>query len=89
VTAKVASNAATLSWTGFKDTTSGVGTYKLVSTVGATPADCSQGKVLYSGTAATFKASMPASGTVYRVCAADKAGNLNGGAVAAVKMTTK
>lgn len=89
VTAKLVSNAATLTWTGFTDSGSGVASYTIVAAVGAVPVDCAHGKVLYAGAASSFKASLPASGTAFRLCAVDHAGNMNAGAVAALKVTSK
>jgi hypothetical protein len=89
VTAKLASNAATLSWLGFADVTSGLASYRVVSATGAAPADCAHGTLLYSGTSTTFKVNDPAWGTAFRVCAVDSAGNVGSGVLASIKVTSK
>jgi len=90
VTTKVAANATTISWTGFKDPTSGIASYRLVAAVGGAPVNCTtSGSLLYSGTATSFKTVALSAGTTFRVCAVDKAGNTSAGAVAGVKLTSK
>jgi subtilisin family serine protease len=89
VTAKLASNAATLSWLGFADVTSGLASYRVVSAIGSAPADCAHGTLLYSGRSTTFKANDSTWGTAFRVCAVDNAGNVSSGALASIKVTSK
>lgn len=89
VTARLASNATTLSWSEFRDTTSGVASYRLVSAAGTAPSDCTKGRLVYSGTATAFRVWSTGFGTAFRVCAVDKAGNVSSGMVATPKLTSK
>jgi hypothetical protein len=89
VTGKLVSNAAVLSWTGFRDTTSGVAWYRVVSGVDVAPTDCTKGRVIYAGTATSLRVSAAGFGTAFRVCAIDKAWNMSSGAVATLKMASK
>ena len=77
----------TVSWSGFSDPNTGLATtntYTLVTATGAAPASCSTGTTLYTGTLTTFDHVGVVAGVVnyYRVCAADKAGNVSTGATA-------
>lgn len=75
-------NATTLFWTGFKDTTTGVGSYRVVSAPGTAPPDCTKGRLVYTGSATRFRASNFGSAAAFRVCAIDRAGNMSTGVVA-------
>jgi uncharacterized delta-60 repeat protein len=76
-----------LDWTGFTDTGSGVGSYKVVFAVGTAPLSCSEGKLIYSGTDTSYLHTDLTNGTKYgyRVCAVDKAGKISTGATASAK----
>jgi len=73
-----------LTWAGFSDALSGIGSYKVVFAVGVAPASCAIGKVVpgYDGTTRNYMHT----GLInvvygYRVCAIDKAGNMSLGAI--------
>ena len=83
-------SVATLTWIGFRDTGSGLASYKLVSSTGSAPRSCSTGKQLYAGTASVFKTGvLPAGATYFRLCAADKVGNMSTGATTSVVVAAK
>lgn len=76
-----------LSWSGFSDGGTGLScanTYKLVYAVGAPPADCASGAVLYVGTGTSFTQTGLTNGVTYgyRVCALDNVANISTGATA-------
>jgi hypothetical protein len=76
-----------LSWTGFLDSTSGIGSYKLVYSTSGTPGSCSSGIQIYSGSGNSYTHSSLTNGTTYyyRVCAIDNAGNVSTGATSSAK----
>jgi hypothetical protein len=80
----------TLTWSGFKDTGSGLASYKLVSATPSAPKDCASGTQLYAGTDATFKtATLPVGTTYFRLCALDNVGNVSAGVTTSAKVTGK
>jgi subtilisin family serine protease len=89
ITARLTASTLTLAWTGFRDSGSGLASYRLVSAAGVAPSDCLHGTLLYSGTATSAKISAPSVTTGFRVCAMDKAGNLGSGATTTFKLTGK
>jgi hypothetical protein len=81
---------ATLTWSGAKDTGSGVASYKLVSSTASVPSNCSSGTPLYAGTATLFKTgTLPAGTTYFRLCTLDNMGNVSTGVTASAKVTAK
>ena len=70
-----------LTWSGFSDVTSGMSGYTLVYSTTSTPATCSAGTVLYSGTDTGFNHTGVVAGKnyYYRLCASDMAGNVSNG----------
>lgn len=86
VTASAASGTAiNLSWSGYADATSGIGSYKAVYAAGATaPVSCNVGTLGYSGTGTTGQITGLNANTRYsiRVCALDTVGNISTGSVA-------
>jgi hypothetical protein len=87
VTATRGNAQVALSWSGFNDTGSGIGGYKVVYGAGGIPYSCSAGTVLYTGTDTTYLQTGLTNGTTYgyRVCAIDNAGNMSTGATASAK----
>jgi uncharacterized delta-60 repeat protein len=87
VTATPGAAQVTLEWTGFADTGSGIGDYKVVFSKGSAPASCSEGKQIYNGPDTTYLHTGLTSGTTYyyRVCAIDEAGNISTGKTAKAK----
>jgi hypothetical protein len=78
----------TLNWSGFSDSQSGIGNYKVVFATGSyAPYSCSGGTAIYTGPDISFIHTGRNNGTTYsyRVCAIDKAGNMSSGATRAVK----
>ena len=78
----------TLTWSGFSDALSGIGSYKVVySTSSFAPFSCSSGTAIYTGTDTSFTHTGRTNGTTYsyRVCAIDKAGNMSSGSAKSVK----
>ena len=77
----------TLDWTGFTDTGSGIGNYKVVFSRGSAPASCSEGKQIYNGPDTIYMHTGLTAGTTYyyRVCAIDEAGNTSTGKTAKAK----
>jgi len=74
-----------LSWSGFSDATSGIGSYKLVYSTGGYPnASCTSGNQIYSGTNTSYTHTTLTNGTTYyyRVCAIDNAQNTSLGITA-------
>jgi hypothetical protein len=79
-----------LSWDGFADGGSGVGSYAVVCAIGTAPASCTAGTVAYAGTATTFTHLRLTNATyAYRVCARDRAGNFSSGATWSGKPTAE
>ena len=78
-----------LSWSGFSDATTGIGSYKLVYSTGSTPTSCASGTQIYSGTGMSYIHTGLTNGTTYyyRVCATDNAQNTSSGAIANAKPT--
>jgi len=87
VTATPGNTQVALEWTGFADTGSEIGRYKVVFAAGTVPPSCSEGKVIYSGTDTSFIHDGLANGKKYgyRVCARDNAGNVSEGATVSTK----
>jgi hypothetical protein len=86
LTASPGNTQISLAWSGFSDPTSYLATtspYKLVFNT-SSPASCSVGTVIYTGTALSFVHTGRTNGTTYfyRVCATDNAGNMSTGATA-------
>lgn len=80
-------NAATLSWSGFNDSASGIGGYVAVYAQGSTaPATCDSGTEAYSGTDnSTVVSGLSAQQTYsFRVCAVDTVGNMNSGVTTSI-----
>lgn len=79
----------TLNWSGFTDTVSGKGGYKVVYSTGSFPYSCSSGTPVpgYDGTSASYTHTGLTNGKTYyyRICAIDKAGNISTGATASAK----
>ena len=87
LSATASSSQVSLSWSGFSDGTSGVGSYKLVYSASSIPAaSCSSGTQIYSGTSTSYTHTELTNGTTYyyRVCAIDNAGNTSTGAINSV-----
>lgn len=76
-----------LSWSDATDLGSGVAGYRVMYGVGASPANCASGTLLYSGSASSVAHTGLANGTTYgyRVCALDVAGNTSTGTIASAK----
>jgi C1A family cysteine protease/putative hemolysin len=79
-----------LSWSGFSDATSGIGSYKLVFSTGSFPSSCSSGTQIYSGSSTSYNHTGLTNGTTYyyRVCAIDNAQNTSSGATKSAKPTS-
>jgi subtilisin family serine protease len=89
LTSSLSGTTATLTWSGFKDTGSGVASYQLVSATAAAPKNCSTGTQLFAGSALTFRAtSLPTGTTYFRVCAIDNVGNVSTGATASATVSS-
>lgn len=73
-----------LSWSGFSDAGSGIGSYKLVYSTSGTPTSCSSGTQIYSGTSTFYTHTSLTNGMTYyyRVCATDNTNNTSTGATA-------
>lgn len=86
LTATAGSNQATLTWTNFTDSESGINSNKLVYSAETFPESCSSGIELYSGTNKSYIHKNLTNGITYyyRVCAKDNAGNISSGATASV-----
>lgn len=86
VTATGADGAATLSWTGYSDTGSGVASYTVVQATTTAPSACTKGTVVYSGSGTSATISGLTNGTTYgfRVCAVDGAGNTSTGSTTTI-----
>jgi chitodextrinase len=84
----------TLSWSNFSDSGSGLDNtlpYTLVASAAGTPASCSSGggvSTLYTGASSTFTHNTTSGPQYYRVCATDKAGNIDTGATASATPLT-
>ena len=82
--ATAATGAATFTWSGFADPTSGLDGYVVAEAAGTTPpADCASGtltNVLATVTTATRTGVSASTPLAVRVCAVDKAGNVSTGA---------
>lgn len=92
VVATPASTSVALSWSGFSDSGTGLActnAYKLVFAVGAPPADCNAGSVLFQGTGTSFTHTGLTPGVTYgyRVCATDNVANVSTGASASATTT--
>jgi parallel beta-helix repeat protein len=87
LTAVAGSAQVQLTWSGFKDATSGLAPatpYRLVVKVGGAPARrCTSGTQIFSGTAQSFGHQGLTKGLTYyyRLCAVDRAGNTSSGTV--------
>src|SRR3989338_7509776 len=73
-----------LSWSGFTDSGSGLGSYKLVYSTSSTPSSCSSGTQIWTGTGTSYTHTGLTNGITYyyRICATDNAGNISSGATA-------
>jgi hypothetical protein len=83
VTGSASGGVGTLSWSGFADPGSGIASYKVVYSTGASaPSTCATGTLLGTSTGTTITHSGMTVGTTYRyrVCAIDNAGNISTGA---------
>jgi len=91
ISGKLAGAVATLTWSGAKDTGSGLASYKLMSsTTASPPASCASGTQVYTGTAASFTTgALPVGTTYFRLCAVDNVGNVSAGITASTKITGK
>jgi hypothetical protein len=81
VSATAGSRQVSVSWSGFTDALSGVGSYTVAVGVGAAPATCAAGQVISTGAATSFVHTSLSAGTLYgyRICATDRAGNTSAG----------
>ncbi len=84
LSASAGSSQVSLSWSGFSDSGSGLGSYKLVYSTTSTPSSCSSGTQIFTGTSTSYTHTGLTNGTTYyyRICATDKAGNTSSGATA-------
>ncbi|MBI4689990.1 MAG: fibronectin type III domain-containing protein [Nitrospirae bacterium] len=92
LTATAGDAQVSLSWSGFSDATSGIGSYRLMYSTSSTPSSCSigagsTGTQICSGTISSCTATGLTNGTTYyyRVCAKDNAGNASTGVTASAK----
>jgi YD repeat-containing protein len=85
VSATVGDGQNALTWSGFNDASSGIGSYRLVFATAGTPASCDAGTTLYNGPLTGYVHSGLQNGITYyyRVCAVDRAGNVSSGATQA------
>jgi large repetitive protein len=82
--------SASISWTGYSDSQSGIASYKVVYAVSSTaPADCDSGTTAYTGSALTTTMTGLTAGATYavRVCAIDAAGNMSTGSTVTATTT--
>jgi len=81
LTVEAGDGQVSLSWSGFSDATSGIGSYKLVYSTAEIPVSCSTGTEILSGTDTSYTHNILSNGTTYyyRVCAVDNAGNVSDG----------
>lgn len=86
---KSTGTAVTLTWSGAKDTGSGLASYKLVSSTVSAPKDCASGTQVYAGTATGYTATLPVGTTYFRLCAVDNVGNVSAGVTLSEKVTGK
>ena len=90
LTGALLGKVATLTWTGAKDTGSGVASYKLVSSTTGVPSSCAVGTQLYAGVANIFvTGALPTGTTYFRLCTLDNAGNVSAGVAASARGTAK
>jgi YD repeat-containing protein len=84
LSATAGNTQVSLSWSGFTDATSGIGSYKLEYATGAAPSTCSSGTQIYSGTGTSYTHTGLTNGTTYyyRACAIDNAQNTSSGSTA-------
>ncbi len=84
LSASAGSSQVSLSWSGFSDSGSGLGSYKLVYSTTSTPSSCSAGTQIFTGTGTSYTHTGLTNGTTYyyRICATDNAGNISNGATA-------
>ncbi|MBI4689048.1 MAG: fibronectin type III domain-containing protein, partial [Nitrospirae bacterium] len=79
-----------LSWGGFSDALSGIGSYTIVYSTNSTPGSCSSGTSIYSGTNTLYTHTGLTGNTTYyyRLCATDNAGNTSKGTIASAQPKT-
>src|SRR3972149_4804195 len=84
LSASAGNSQVSLSWSGFSDSGSGLGSYKLVYSTSSTPSSCSSGTQIWTGTGTSYTHTGLTNGSTYyyRVCATDNAGNTSSGATA-------
>ena len=84
LSASAGNTQVSLIWSGFTDSNSGLGSYKLVYTTTTTPSSCSNGTQIFTGTSTSYTHTGLTNSTTYyyRVCATDNAGNTSSGATA-------
>ncbi len=84
LSASAGNSQVSLRWSGFSDSGSGLGSYKLVYSNTTTPASCSSGTQIFTGTSTSYTHTGLTNSTTYyyRLCATDNAGNTSSGATA-------
>ena len=81
LTATAGDGQVSLSWSGFSDVTSGIGSYKLVYSTTSAPTSCGDDTEIYSGPNTSYTHTGLTNGTSYYyiTCAVDNAGNVSAG----------
>src|SRR3990167_7872777 len=84
LSASAGNQQVSLIWSGFTDSGSGLGSYKLVYSATSTPSSCSSGTQIWTGTGTSYTHTGLTNSTTYyyRICATDNAGNTSSGATA-------
>jgi hypothetical protein len=88
VTALGSDGSASVSWTGFSDSSSGIASYTLVYSSSTYPASsCTNGTTAYTGSGTSTTLSALSNGSTYylRVCATDVAGNTSTGSTTSIR----